>query len=373
MLMSLIDLRLPSVALPHTRAAGKSAATPPSANKPAAPRPRPNPAADQAAAGVPTPHLPGLSRALPVVLALPLLTACETAVDVPEPEHTPRVALSLTIDNLPWDDSLSRMGLIGRRLTFVGVSQRLYDSRPLQGQGRDDATLEVRDAAGTVVERYRAAPAPPGGYGYGQYRPTLRYQFRPGQEYQVRAAVPGFEAAESRLTLPVTVPVQATVTPLSPNANGQDRLRVTVGFDDPGGSADYYVAAARIVDQDGQQAGFLNVEDDGIGNVAGYRLSDPASSYNLYPFTDTNLNGQRISFTQTLSYSRSGLPTGGALLLEVRLMHLTRDLYLFYNSQRQYQNNNGNPFAEPTPLYSNVSPGFGIFGGVADALVRTPL
>ncbi|GAB2957519.1 hypothetical protein GCM10027048_25110 [Hymenobacter coalescens] len=298
-------------------------------------------------------------------VGLPMLLAgCEMAVDVPEPEHTPGVALQLTLDNLMPDDSARRTDFVGRR-PFVSVSQRLRDQRPLDG--RDDATVEVSDAAGRVVERYRPAAY----FGQpGTYRPTLRYQFRPGEEYRVRASVPGIAPAESRLTLPPEVPVQATVTPLSSNS-GQSRMRVTVSFDEPGGTADHYLAVARLVDQQGQPAGFLDLEEDAAASVAEYRLSEAGSTYNLYPFSDANVNGRRLSFSNVVTYYANN--PGGPLYLEITLSHLTRDLFLFYNSLVQYTNNDGNPFAEPTPLYSNVQPGFGIFGGATDASVRVPL
>jgi hypothetical protein len=307
-------------------------------------------------------------RLLLGLLAAPLLLAgCETAVDVPEPAHTPRVALLLTLDNLRWDDSLRRQDFVGRR-PFVSVSQRLYDQNPLTG--RADATVEVRDAGGQVVERYRPV-APAGNFEAGRYRPTLRYEFRPGQQYAVRVTVPGVEPAESQLVLPTEVPVQATVTPL-PSNTGQSRARVTVTFDDPAGAADYYLATARLVDAQGQAQGFLNVEDEDTPTVSSYRLSDPSSNYNLYPFSDANLNGQQVSFSTVVSYF-NGVPGAPPLYLEVTLVHLTRDLYLFFNSYAEYNNNHGNPFAEPAPLHSNLTPGFGVFGGAADASVRLPL
>ncbi|MCC3158120.1 DUF4249 domain-containing protein [Hymenobacter sp. 15J16-1T3B] len=313
---------------------------------------------------------------LPLALLPALLTACDTAIDVPEPAHTPRVAMVLTLDNLAPADSLMRASYLGRQ-PFVSLSQRLYLLHP--PEGRADATMEVRDAGGAVVERYRQVVMPPPfpgapDYNQGVYRPTLRYQFRPGQTYTVRTAVPGTEPAESQLTLPVPVPVEVTKTPLSSSGSGQSRARLTVAFDDPAGSNDYYLVTAQVVDASGQRVGYINLSDEeGSGlTVPAYRLSDPQSAYELYPFSDANVNGQRISFSANVSYG-SGSIGGRPAQLQVTLTRLTRDLYLFYNSYVQYSNNDGNPFAEPTPLYSNVTPGFGIFGGAADSWVRLPL
>lgn len=320
------------------------------------------------------------ARLLPAALALPLLSACETAIDVPEPEHTPRVALMLVVDNLPATDSVQRESYLGR-MPFVSVSQRLYDLTPLQGSNQ--ATLEVRGADGAVVERYRPvsqqqSPGYPYNYGSGQYRPTLRYQYQPGQAYSVRVTVPGIEVAESQLTMPTPVPVQATLTPLSSTDIYQSRARLTVSFTDPAAAGDYYLASAQLVDAAGRRASYLNYEDEtsgsGVDVTPAYRLSEGGSWYAMYPFSDATANGQRISFSTNVTYyDNSGQPGGGPLYLQVTLTHLTRDLYLFYNSYTQYNDNDGNPFAEPTPLYSNIRPGFGVFGGSTDASVRLPL
>lgn len=316
----------------------------------------------------------------PAALLLPatlLLSACETDIDVPEPEHTPRIALSMTLDNLTTADSVKRQDMVGR-IPFVSVSKRLYDLTPLQGSL--NATLEVRDAAGTVVERYRpyaTQGTPPYYYYYGQgrYRPVLNYQFRPGQTYAVRASAPGVEVAESQLTMPTEVPVQATLTELS-NDGGQIKSRLTVGFNDPGAGPDYYVVTVRMAGPGGVRQGYLNIErnDQDIpgGSVAPYQLSAANSSWDLYPFSDANVNGQRISFSGVITY-QSNASSGRSQYLEVTLSHLTRDQYLFYQSYLQYIDNDGNPFAEPTPLYGNVTPGFGIFGAATDAVERIPL
>lgn len=320
-------------------------------------------------------QFPRLFALLPAAL---LVTACETDIDVPEPEHTPRVALSMTLDNLPAADSVKRLDMVGR-IPFVSVSQRLYDLTPLMGSA--NATLEVRDAAGTVVERYKAIPRPANTppyynyYGQGRYRPVLFYQFQPGQTYTVRASVPGIEPAESQLTMPEVVPVQAGLTELS-NDGGQIKSRLTVAFDDPGATTDYYIVTVRIAGPGGSRGGYLNIErnDQDLpgGSVSPYQLTAANSTWELYPFSDANVNGQRISFSGNIIYQSSG-NGGRAQYLEVTLSHLTRDQYLFYNSYLQYQDNNGNPFAEPTPLYSNLTPGFGIFGAATDAVATIRL
>ncbi|WP_345220517.1 DUF4249 domain-containing protein [Hymenobacter koreensis] len=304
-----------------------------------------------------------------------LLAGCETSIDVPEPEHTPRIATSYVLDAGPANDSLGRQ-LFSDRQPFVSVSQRLFDSRELKG--RNDATIEVRDEAGTVVQRYRSARPQSGGtFGTdGYYQPRLSYQFQPGSTYQLRVAVPGIEPAESQLTMPTQVPVAtASFTQLSsPDPYGGRKGRLSVSFDDPAGSTDYYLVYARLLDAQGRFLtwAFADDEGDGTVSISAFKLSVPGG-YGTYPFSDRGYEGRRLTLTNTVQYYGDGGTGRGPRYIEVVVSHVTRDLYLFYNSRRVYQDNDGNPFSEPTPLHSNIKPGFGIFGGATDAVTRIPL
>ncbi|WP_400194261.1 DUF4249 family protein [Hymenobacter sp. B81] len=302
---------------------------------------------------------------------MPLLAGCETTIDVPEPAHTPSVALLLTLDNLDPNEALRRASFVGRT-PFVSVSQRGYDTRRLEGN--DQAVIEVRDEVDQLVERYRPVvptPGAPPSFQKGRYQPTQRYRFEPGRTYAVRVTVPDMVPAESRLTLPTLVPVQISVMPLS-STGDQSRLRVTVAFDDPAAEGDYYLATARLVNAQGEPIGSLQpVPDENGLNLPTFRISGLGTS-SLNAFSDANVNGQRVSYSDDLQYSLGSVGNQVAYL-EVTLSHITRDLYLFYTSYRRYSNSNGNPFSEPSPLYSNVTAGFGIFGGSTDASAQLRL
>jgi hypothetical protein len=46
------------------------------------------------------------------------------------------------------------------------------------------------------------------------------------------------------------------------------------------------------------------------------------------------------------------------------------DTYEFYQSIQRFYDTEGNPFAEPAPLRSNIQGGYGLFGGATDATLR---
>ncbi|MDC0614970.1 DUF4249 domain-containing protein [Schleiferiaceae bacterium] len=104
---------------------------------------------------------------------------------------------------------------------------------------------------------------------------------------------------------------------------------------------------------------------------------DTSQYYNLYWETEypnsTPLWGQESA----LLLSEDGLdrnikfsaatginPIDFAMLHEyrVKVSALSEEMYLFYKSYSAYENANGNPFAEPVVLYSNMSNNMGCFG-----------
>ena len=104
---------------------------------------------------------------------------------------------------------------------------------------------------------------------------------------------------------------------------------------------------------------------------------DTSEYYNLYWETEypnsTPLWGQGSA----LLLSEDGLdrnikfsaatginPIDFAMLHEyrVKVSALSEEMYLFYTSYTAYENANGNPFAEPVVLYSNMSNNMGCFG-----------
>ena len=104
---------------------------------------------------------------------------------------------------------------------------------------------------------------------------------------------------------------------------------------------------------------------------------DTSEYYNLYWETEYP-NSTRL-WSQETAYllSEDGLdrdikfsaatginPIDFAMLHEyrVKVSALSEEMYLFYKSYTAYENANGNPFAEPVVLYSNMSNNMGCFG-----------
>jgi hypothetical protein len=323
-----------------------------------------------------------------LLAALTTLAGCETAANLPEPPHTPRVSLFYVLTPAPQDSSFSE--LFQQRQLYVSNSQRVFAADRLEG--RTDARVELRDAAGRVVERYRPI-ADNFGSGYGgdpgYYRPVLGFRPQPGLAYTLRATLPGLETAESTLALPALPTIESAAFQArgatTPNP-GTQTGRLTVTVRDDANAANYYLVFARILDAQGQpfRYGSLQPDEDNQNNdvsIDQFQLSNAQQQYNLgsfgiRPFADTNHNGERLTLSADARYN-TGCYSPGACpqpaFIEVTVSSLTADAYNFYLSNRRYYDSDGNPFAEPAPLAGNVRQGYGLFGGATDATYRIPL
>lgn len=327
-----------------------------------------------------------MRKLFPLLLlpAATLLSGCETAVDLPEPEHTPRIALRYLLSSEAPSQQSSSMLTFNQ--LYVSHSQRMFDTRPLEG--RPDATVELLDATGTVVERFRPARSQ-GGQTYpqpstqpGYYEATLNFAGQPGQTYTLRGRLPGFEAVESQLTMPSRPTItRASYTKRSPTDYGQQRGRLALTLQDEAATADYYVVAGTVYDTRGNVYGSLTSDDNDdteFGSVQGaFTLSALYSGYynSLVPYPDTNVNGQPINLSTdvVLSVIYGGINPPVPAYVELTVLNLTADAYKFYQSRQRYGDTQDNPFAEPAPLYSNIRNGYGFFGGIAVATYRIPL
>ncbi len=324
-----------------------------------------------------------------LLLAFPLLfTACEQVVDVPEPDHTPALALRYTLPTLAPPDTAWRAFTAYQQL-YISTSRRLFDQRPLLGLATATARLLTDD--GTVVEEFQ--PAAPYQRYYlgssdtaGYYRPTRGFVAQPGGSYRLQVSAAGYATVESRLTLPPAAPT-ITAAAFAPSAGSSEysrKGRLTLTVQDDPATADYYVAYARLLDDQGQPLpnGYVsrnyddNTDSDTDFNGGRFLLSFPGSNSELYPFADAQVAGTAFSLTAEVQLSAYDPRTGQALIggqLEVTVARITRDAYEHYLSRRRYYDASGNPFAEPAPLYSNITNGYGLFGGAVETSVRIGL
>ena len=316
--------------------------------------------------------------------AMLALSSCETIVEVDTPPHTPRLSLTYTFSNQPATADYRNYFRV--RNLFVSNSQSVLDIKRLTGRG--DATVQLFDESGQVVQQFRPRGRFNGEDSIYDYVPTRNLVGEPGRTYTLRASAPGLEAVESTLRLPA-LPVIESATyvakPRTPGGFSSYEGRLTLGVADNSATTDYYLVYGRVLDRNGRYWGNVQREYNPGGvdgpdiNLSQFQLSDPDNLYEQYPFSDAGSNGRRLSLgVDVVLRSRGGFdpqnPTPSEpAYVEVIVSNITSDTYRFYQSLLRYYDTDGNPFAEPAPLVSNVRPGYGLFGGATDATYRIPL
>jgi hypothetical protein len=112
--------------------------------------------------------------------------------------------------------------------------------------------------------------------------------------------------------------------------------------------------------------------DENNDTISGYysvwlESNDPILSYaevdrrGALICSDGAFNGNTYRFA---TYTWEDLPIGlmSGSKLRIRVTSLSRDAFLYYRSLDQYWGADGNPFAEPVTVHSNIENGYGIFG-----------
>jgi hypothetical protein len=179
------------------------------------------------------------------------------------------------------------------------------------------------------------------------------------------------------------VAVELADTTYSDIGYGNRRLTVKLRFRDPADGKNYYRLTAPSTrgnyygdhgqPYDPEQKVYVRINDLSYG-----ALGDPIISptkeddlLDIYPqneyyiFTDDLIPGKE--YTLNLEYNGFHFSTEHYEFLRAffRLNSITRDLYLYLQSYSAYNRTADNPFAEPVPVYSNITNGLGIVGALS--------
>jgi len=306
-----------------------------------------------------------------VIALCGLLTAgtfgCEMEQEVDLPEHEPKLTLRLALANV---DTLEEHSIRYQYTQlFIGRSQSVM--QPDENlTGMDNATIDLYNEKGVVVEVYKHTGKAENGYDYeGYYAPTKNFVPEPGKTYTIRASAHTFQYIEATTTMPEKATVADSGFNGQPSATNsytiEGNLKLTIA--DKPGMKNYYRIVAFPMDSAYTRIDFpvYSIDaDDGtdFGNNEKPRLGDLFSD-ELYPSGKITLL-TRIAFP---SIDYASFQTGKkryAKYLEVQVQQLTEAEYLFVKTLEAQRRSSDNPFAENQNVYSNVRNGYGVLGGV---------
>lgn len=306
----------------------------------------------------------------PLLLAALLLGGCETVVDVEPPEHERQLVVNgLYQAGTPWVvEVTTSVGLleIDEPATVTNASVVLWhDDRPLD-------TLRYRPVPDDQPYYY-------GGNADGHYHSDAAAA--PGQTYTLRVSAPGFDPVEATSVVPdrpaATFDVRTRLAPPDPNYPPEYRptlAEVDIHLDDPAGERNYY-ALSVMTEQ--RYAGADSTEFV-TEWLMGFHFSDPLLEDDLFDedlldgdgstyrwgrlyFSDRNIDGRRHTLHVTTTLDPGAEDRRSVVVLEA----LSPDIYEYERTRDRYREADGNPFAEPVEVHSNMSNGFGIFAGAS--------
>lgn len=299
-----------------------------------------------------------------------LLSACETVVEIDVPPEAPRLVVNAILEQ----DSLVRFQL--------SQSKSALDNRPLRTVSGAEALL-FQD--GREVTRFWEEAE-------GWYRSDHRAEA--GSTYSIRVSRQGYEpvAAETNIYTPVPISgLDYDTAALESSVYYQEKDSLVINeyiypsafrltIDDPANEENYYEVAVLkdvvLYQRTPDESGDLIIVDTTAFRFPAYLYSDdPVFGNNNDIFDDfSGERGEYLMFSDEIfdgkTYTLHFNYDGQTVFTEeethryyVILRTLNQEQYLYFRSVRLQDETEGNPFAEPVPVYNNIVGGFGIFTG----------
>ncbi|HTF05395.1 MAG TPA: DUF4249 domain-containing protein [Bacteroidia bacterium] len=276
-----------------------------------------------------------------IFIILPLflvaLVSCEQDANVDIPETDPQLAITCFITP---QDSFIRASVTRSNPVFGS-------STNVTGDPVTNATVILYGNSSSVTLIYNSSSQ--------LYEiPVSVFPIVGGSEYRLVITEPGGLHAEAHTTVPSTPPASFQCTAQDTFFSNdpiyqEGEVRFDYSFSDPAGQADFY----RFITY----------------NVLLYPWSGDTvvQRGGWSHFTDANADGTVISNHHTTGFYTSGDSLIG---YEVWMMHANYDYYTFHQSLYNYSD--GDPFSEPTMIYSNITDGLGIFAAANSVHMRIP-
>ena len=187
------------------------------------------------------------------------------------------------------------------------------------------------------------------------------------KSYRLTVSEVSLKPVDATAVLPEPVVLLAVDTVTVTNSWGWQELKLKIRFSDPPGRKNLYGIGVNIT---------TNEIDYRTMQPTGRKVTHPAYLYNTDDhflqdeshyfdgkifFDDVLFNGtEKLIEVGVSDYSFFESDT---VWMDVRLEQLDESYYRYVVSNEAYGKANGNPFAEPVQVYSNVNGGYGIFAG----------
>ncbi|GAA4460303.1 hypothetical protein GCM10023189_35220 [Nibrella saemangeumensis] len=228
------------------------------------------------------------------------------------------------------------------------------------------ATVKIAEGSRSVTLAYDAKNK--------YYKANARqFAIEAGKTYQITVTTPDGKKAESTCMVPQPVTVaRVQFDSLTTNVtNANKRYYVQLRWQDPAGQKNYY-----------RTTGLFRYVSRQNTSVIALQPVSFEGAYNMQALvTDNGLNGK------ILESGRGYLDTGGTLLpandtfsklyreatVTVSLLHTDVNYYQYHEAVQRQDATDGNPFAEPVLVTTNIQYGIGCFGAYNRSVVMLKL
>ncbi len=284
------------------------------------------------------------------VFATIAFASCEKTINVNTPPYARKLAVNCNT-------------VVGQPLyVVVGTSAAIKDRKysPELLVKNAQVKLYVNDvfAENLVFDTY---------FGYPSSLAT-----EPGKKYSVKISATSYDNVEASSVAPSEVVISSIVR--TPNARKDDegalQDAVVITFTDPPAAGDYY-----IIKIQGPQDSIVSYSDFCVNspdasvetNASGVVDVNTCLDNKGIFLRDALFNGRQkeIKFYASSAAIQPVFNGFDSVFAHIELLHVTEAYFRFEKSARIASDVNGNPFAEPVNVFSNVTNGLGIFSVIS--------
>jgi len=280
-----------------------------------------------------------------LIIVVGVATSCTNVTDIEIALDEPKYVLNcLLAPDSSWHVTLTKS---------LNIQQAQYYFDPVT-----DATVEIYDHNDLLIESLAPSKTD---WHLGQYDGNLKPV--QGERYMVKAQVAGGLTLLARTYVPQNVPISSYRIDSTLFKSNGEPVQMTISIQDPPEQTNYYLIKVLRDYYYVHNADTIRQREDVY-----YELVDPSfqENFNL-PVNDNLFNGKMHDFEIKISGFGYSAVTENVQLL---LLTISEEYYLYLTTKDLQERIEGDPFAQPAPIFSNVENGIGIFAAYSTSSIR---
>jgi hypothetical protein len=284
-----------------------------------------------------------IKKIKPAILVFILfsLFGCESMIsDVAVPESKPKLVINSYISA---ENDTLKVNIQESRPLYVPSSNYEFGYPVVT-----DATVKISDGSKSITLIYNDIQK--------KYIAISDvFNIEPGSTYYLEVTTPRGDLATSRCTIPVSVIPEIEITNIETfNDYGYIEKVVSFRFKDVAGEGDFYHV----------QAGILYVTEFGEDFMGETYLEKGE------PF-ESDVNKDGSYFLYKTGRIGGQVPNQTSLHIYIFIGVTDENYFNYHRSVTNFQDDN--PFSEPTPVYTNITGGLGVFGSYSGRIISINL